>query len=137
MMTYREKKRYFEGYIYYMRKIKGLEYELEKWRTMATSITQKISPVIVNTNEVSSRVERCAIKTTEIMQTIVEDMASAENERRQIFDTINNIRDTRKRELMTLRYINNVPVSKIAIEYGTDENNIYRQLRRTISSVEM
>lgn len=136
-MTYKEKKERLESYIRSVRRINALAIELEQWRTIATGITQKISPVIVNTNEVNSKVERCAIKCSEIEQTILEEMAQAEYDRQITKTMIDNIKDSRKRELLTMRYINGASVRKIAIIYNADENNIYKQLRRTIQKIEL
>lgn len=136
-MTYKEKKDRLESYTRAMRRIEGLEIELEKWQTIATGITQKLSPVIVNTNENNSKVERCAIKCAEIQSLIDEEICQAEYEREMARVLIENIKDSRKRELLVLRYINGATVRQIAIIYDTDENNIYKQLRRTIQRIDL
>lgn len=136
-MTYKEKKERLEAYTQAMHRISGLQKELESWRTIATNITQKISPVIVNTNEVSSKVERCAIKCVEIQRLIESEIEQAEYERTMAKIIIDSIKDSRKRELLTLRYINDVSVRKIAILYDADENSIYKQIRRTIARIDL
>lgn len=134
-MTYKEKKETLESYNSAMRRIVCLQRELEQWHTIATGITQKLSPVIVNTNENNSKVENCAIKCAEIEKAICSEIAQAEQDRNRVSKIINNVNDIRKRDLLTMRYINNVSVRKIAILYDVDENSIYKQLRRTITKL--
>lgn len=136
-MTYNEKKECLEAYNAAMRRIVCLQRELDQWHTIATSVTQKISPVIVNTNENNSRVENCAIKCAEIEQVIMREIEEAENSRSRVSGIIENVRDTRKKDLLTMRYINNVSVKKIAILYDADVNSIYKQLRRTITKLDI
>lgn len=136
-MTYKEKKEELEKYISATRRIACLQSEYEQWQTIATSITQKLSPVIVNTNDVNSRVERCGIKCVEIEKQILEDMSVAEYERQRVQDIINTIRDSRKREILTMRFVNGASVRKIAILYDADENSIYKQIRRAISRLDL
>lgn len=134
-MTYKEKKEILEGYSSSVKRIVCLQRELEQWHTIATGITQKISPVIVNTNDNNSKVESCAIKCAEIKELILNEIKIAENNRDQVNKIIEGVRDIRKRDLLTMRYINNVSVRKIAILYDAEVNSIYKQLRRTITSL--
>lgn len=134
-MTYREKKEFLEGYMCAQHRIYGLKHELEEWHTIATSITQKLSPVIVNTNEVNSRVEKCSIKCVEIQEQITRELAEAEDRRNEILAVVNKIRDTRRRDIITMRYINNIPIKVIASEYEKDINNIYKMIRTTIKNL--
>ena len=134
-MTYKEKKETLEGYSSSVKRIVCLQRELEQWHTISTGITQKISPVIVNTNDNNSKVESCAIKCAEIEELILNEIKTAEHNRDQVNKIIEGVRDIRKRDLLTMRYINNVSVRKIAILYDADVNSIYKQLRRTITSL--
>ena len=70
-MTYNEKKRFLEGYIYSVRRIKGLQNQLEEWGTIATNITQKIKPVMIQNGTNSSKIENCAIKIAEIENELI------------------------------------------------------------------
>lgn len=136
-MTYNEKKRYLESYSYSVRRIKNLQREYEEWTTIATNITQKLTPVIVKTNDNESKVERCAIRLDEIENEIIEELATAEYTRKEVKTTINTIRDIRKREILEMRYIQNIPVKKIAIELDKDADNIYKMIRKTIKNLEI
>lgn len=136
-MTYREKKEYLASYIESQHKILALQNELEEWRTIATNITQKITPVIVNTNEVSSKVERCAIKCAEIQEQIVDEIALAEYNRIKIKATIMAIKDSRRRSILEMRYLGNMPVKTIARKMDKDTDNIYKMIRTGIKSMKI
>lgn len=136
-MTYKEKKEILEGYISCQHKIVGLQKELENWETIATSITQKITPVIVNTNDNNSKVETCAIKCVEIQQKIIDEIKSAQYNRNIVQDAIERMKDTRKRDILTMRYVNGMSVSDIAIKLNKDRNNIYKMIRTGIRNVEL
>lgn len=136
-MTYNEKKRFLEGYSYSIRRIKGLQRELEQWTTIATGITQKLKPVIIKNGTTNSKIEDCAIRIAELENKLMKEINKAEADRINIETTIMTIRDTRRRELVQLRYIHNIPVSKLAQEYGKSEDNIYKTIRKTIKNMEI
>ena len=69
-MNYEQKRKILNEYKSINHEIWRLELELEGWETIATSITQKISPVTISNNDISSRVEKCAIMCAEIRQEI-------------------------------------------------------------------
>ena len=136
-MTYKEKKEYLEGYLSSKRRIKGLQCELEEWRTIATNITQKLSPVTVHGNDNTSKVERCAIKCHDIQEQIIQELERAEATRFRVERTINNIPDIRRRDIFTMRYVNGLSVQKIAILLDKDTNNIHKMIRTGIKSLDM
>lgn len=136
-MTYGEKKRFLEGYSSSVRRIKGLQREIEEWQTIATSITQKITPVIVKNSDNQSKVEKCAIRIAEIQDVLIKEMEDAEYNRDAIQDAINGIRDSRRRDLIELRYVHCVPVHTIAKEMNKSEDNIYKMIRKTIKRMEI
>lgn len=131
-MTYNEKKRFLEGYGYSIRKIKRLQQEYEEWETIGTSITQKFSNTPVQVSGNRSRVEKCALHLANIQQAILDEMQEAEYTRTEVEQAINSIKDTRRRELVQMRYIKNMPVWKIAVKLDKDSDNIYKMLRRAI-----
>lgn len=134
-MTYNEKKRFLEGYIYSVRRIKGLHRELEEWQTIGTNITQKFKPVMVQNGMNSSKIEECAIRIANIEDQIISEINKAEDNKHSIETAINHIKDTRRRELLRLRYLNNVPVRTIAIDYDKPEDNIYKMIRTAIKTM--
>lgn len=136
-MTYNEKKRFLEGYTYSVRRISGLQRELEQWTTIATGITQKLKPVIIKNGTTNSKIEDCAIRIAELEDKLMREIDQAENNRIHIESTIMTIRDTRRRELLQLRYIHNIPVTKLAQEYGKTEDNIYKTIRKTIKTMDI
>lgn len=134
-MTYNEKKRFLESYITCIRRIKGLQRELEEWQTIGTNITQKLKPIIVQSGMNSSKTEDCAIKIANIEDQIISEISQAEDNKQSIECAISLVRDTRRRELLQLRYVNNISVRKLAIDYNKPEDNIYKMIRTAIKSM--
>lgn len=136
-MTYNEKRRYLDRYSYSIRRVKNLNRELEEWRTIATNITQKITPVTVKNKDNESKIERCAIRIAEIENDILMEIEAADEYREQINNAVNNIKDTRRRELIEMRFITGLSVNHIAGIIGKDEDNIYKMIRKTIRSMDI
>ena len=136
-MTYNEKRRYLDRYSYSIRRVKNLNRELEEWQTIATNITQKITPVTVKNKDNESKIERCAIRIAEIENDILDEISAAEEYREQISTAVGSIKDTRRRELIEMRYITGLSVNNIAGIIGKDEDNIYKMIRKTIKSMEI
>lgn len=136
-MTYKEKQKVLGGYAYHQRRILSLEDELLRWHTIATNITTKLQPVVAHTNDNTSKIERCAIKCAEIEQTIMGELVEAEAERRYVQDIIATVKDMRRREVLEMRYIHNIPVHQIAIRLDKCEDNVYKMLRTTIKNLDM
>lgn len=136
-MTYNEKKRFLEGYLYSVRRIKGLQNELEMWATIGTGITQKLKPVMVQGGNSSNKIEDCAIRIAEIEDKITKEIEDSIIEKAKVESAIMTIKDTRRRELIQLKYINNVPVKKIALDYGKPNDSIYKMIRKTVKSMDI
>lgn len=136
-MTYNEKKQFLENYGYSVRKIRRLQQEYEEWETIGTSITQKFSNTPIKVSGNKSRVEKCAIHLANIQQAILEEMEEAEYNRAEIEAAIENIKDTRRRELIQMRYIKNVPVWKIAMKMGKDKQNVYKMIQSIIRKMDI
>ena len=136
-MTYTEKKQFLEAYGYSIRKIKRLQQEYEEWETIGTNITQKFSNTPVQVSGNRSRVEKCAVHLANIQEAILEEMQEAEYARNEIESAINSIKDTRRRELIQMRYVKNMPVWKIAGKLDKDVDNVYKMLRRAIKIMDI
>lgn len=136
-MTYNEKKQFLENYGYSVRKIRRLQQEYEEWETIGTNITQKFSNTPIKVSGNKSRVEKCAIHLANIQQAILEEMEEAEYNRAEIEAAIENIKDTRRRELIQMRYIKNVPVWKIAMKMGKDKQNVYKMIQSIIRKMDI
>lgn len=136
-MTYNEKKQFLEAYGYSVRKIKRLQQEYEEWETIGTNITQKFSNTPVKVSGNKSRVEKCAIHLANIQQAILDEMEEAEYNRAEIEAAINTIRDTRRREIVQMRYVKNMPVWKISVKMGKDKDNVYKMLHTAIRAMDI
>ena len=136
-MTYNEKKQFLEGYISSIKRIKGLQREIEEWETIATNVTQKLSQTNVRSNEINSKVENCAIKISEIQRYLIEEIEEAEYNRKIISDAINGIKDTRRRDLIEMRYVHCVPVRIIADDMNKCTDDIYKMIRKTVRKMEI
>ena len=136
-MTYNEKKQFLEAYGYSVRRIKRLQQEYEEWETIGTNITQKFSNTPVQVSGNRSRVEKCAIHLANIQQAILDEMQEAEYTRNEVETAINSIKDTRRRELIQMRYVKNMPVWKIATTIGKDKDNVYKMIQTVIRRMEL
>lgn len=136
-MTYKEKQMILSSYCYHTRKIRSLQEELERWQSIGTNITQKITPIICHTNDNTSKVERCAIKCAEIEEQILNELMVAEDSRRYILDAIESVQDMRRKEVLEMRFISGISVHQIAIRLDKSEDNIYKLLRTSIKRIEL
>ena len=136
-MTYNEKKRYLEGYIYSVRKIKSLQRDLEQWETIATKMSQKLTQTPVKSNASRSKIEECAIRIAGIEQSLIDEIRDAEEKKNAIAGSITSIRNPRRREIIEMRYVHNVPVCEIALDFNKGEDNIYKIIRKTIKAMEI
>lgn len=136
-MTYNEKKRFLEGYVSSLKRIKGLQREIEEWETIATSTTQKLKEINIHSNDVTSKVENCAIKIADMQDLLLEEMEEAEYNRQVISEAIKCIRDTRRRDLIEMRYVHCVPVRIIAADMNKCTDDIYKMIRKTIKKMDI
>ena len=136
-MTYNEKKRFLESYISSVRRIKGLQREIEEWTTIATGITQKLRDIPIRSSNSGNKIEDCAVRIAEFENQLVEELEEAEYNRVQVQDALNQIRDSRRREIMELRYVHGLTVNMISYELDKDQDNIHKIIRRTIKSMQI
>jgi len=136
-MTYNEKKRYLEGYISSVRRIKGLQRELEEWQTIATNITQKLREIPIRSSNPGNKMEDCAMQMAEIEDKLLKEMQEANLKRDQVQESVSKIRDTRRREIIELRYVHGLSVNRISYELDKDRDNVYKIIRRTIKSMDI
>ena len=134
-MTYKEKRELLNSYRSSVIRIKGLQRELGEWEAIANNITQKIKPVMVNSSKTGSKLESDAIKILEIETQLNQELNAIIQTRTSVNDIINTVRDTRKRDILTLRYINGIPVREIARNRNVAEQNIHKIIKRTIQSI--
>ena len=136
-MTYKEKKRYLEQYVYSKHRLIGLNNALEEWQAIATRTTQNLKQVMVANNMPGKRVEDCAIRLAKIEEKLLNEIEKNELCLQHVQDTIAGVKDTRRRELLELKYIYDLPVWKIAIEWNKSDRDIYYILRTTINSIKI
>jgi len=136
-MTYNEKKRFLEQYVYSVRRIKRLQQEYEEWETIGTNITQKLSNTGIRSSDNQSKVEKAAIHLANIQNTILDEMQESEYTRTEIENTINSVKDLRRRELLEMKYIRGLSVHKIAMKWDKAEQDIYRQLRTAVKKIDI
>ena len=68
---------------------------------------------------------------------LVEEIATAEYNRDTIQNAISGIKDSRRRDLIEMRYVHCVPVRVIAEEMEKTEDNIYKMIRKTIKRMDI
>jgi len=136
-MTYNEKKRFLESYISSVRRIKGLQRELEEWQTIATNITQKLRDIPIRSSNSGNKIEDCALRIADIENQLIEEIEEAEFNKVQVQDAVNRIKDSRRREIIELRYVHGCSVNMISYELDKDCENIYKIIRRTIKNMQL
>ena len=133
-MTYKQKKEILEQYQNAVHRIKGLQREYEQWETIATSITQKLSPVNVKSGN-SDKMANTAIKCAAITQEIEREIETSERERMRTISVINSCTNTRHRDMLTMIYINGMSVNGVARSYNKDRVLIYKSLKTAINQL--
>ena len=115
-MTYKQKKEILEQYQNAVHRIKGLQREYEQWETIATNITQKLSPVNVKSGN-SDKIANAAIKCAEIQSQIAREIDIAEKERLNTTALINSCVNARHKDILTKIYINGQSKATVAKDY--------------------
>ena len=130
-MTYNDKKTYLEQYQSAIMKIKGLRYEKEKWEGVGVDIAQKYSDMPLCGGN-TSKVERSAVGSGSILETICSEMREAEQLRDEIKTAIDSVKKPRYRQILELRYVHGMPPYKIAREWDKSERNVQKVLKCAI-----
>lgn len=136
-MTYRQKKTFLESYLANARRIKALTYEIERWETLATGITQKLKQDVVSGGAVDSKIENYAIKIVELENQLQLEINAAMQTRDETLYIISKAKNYRYRELLELRYVNGLSVRRIAREMEKTEDNIYKLIRLAIKTLDI
>lgn len=131
-MTYKQKKEILEQYQNAVHGIKGLQREYETWETIATSITQKLSPVTVKSGN-SDKMANAAIKCAEIKTEIAKEIDIAENERLKTIALINGCTNARHKDILTMIYINGMSINSLATIFDKDRRGIYFLIKTAIN----
>lgn len=136
-MTYKQKKKFLETYIHSRHRLVGLAFQLEEWETIATKTTKTLSPIIVQSSGNGQKMEDYVIRINQIKEKINDEIIKNQEYQEKVQSVIDRIRDSRKRELLELRYIHGLPVWKIAIEWEKTDRDIYYLLNTAINSIDM
>ena len=135
-MKYEDKLKYLCQYQDVIRKIKGLEFEREKWHNIGLDIAQKYSDMPPCGGS-DSKVEKSAVGAQAIYETICEEEAAAKILREEIKKAIQTVKKARYRQVLEMRYINGMTVYRIADEYSKSEQNIRKILKNAVCEIEI
>lgn len=135
-MKYEDKIKYLSQYQDVMRRIKGLEFEREKWHNIGLDIAQKYSDMPPCGNS-DSKVEKSAVGAQAIYETICEEEEAAKILREDIKKSIQTVKKARHRQVLEMRYINGMTLYRIALEYEKSERNIRNIIKNAVCEIEI
>lgn len=134
---YDRKINYLRQYLNSQNRILGHLYELEKWETIGTKITQNYGDRIPARGENQSKIESSGINMAILSKDIQKEIATALNLRDEVYQTISKAPTKRHcREILTMKFINGLSNRKIAILLDRDERSIRRMIRNAVLSIE-
>lgn len=122
-MTYEEKKEYLRGYREAMHNIASLTAERQKWRDLSEKITQNITPVPGGSGS-SDKIGEAAAEIADIEQRIVDEIRTAEEQKRNVKAVINSVKNNRHKIVLKMIYISGMSFFKVSCVLGKSERNI-------------
>ncbi len=124
-MEIKEKRQYLGEYQRIQNRIIGFTHEIEKWKSIGEKVNSALNTSGVNSGDNSSKVERSAVNTADIIRDIQKNIKSAKKQRDDIITTINEkSRKMRHRELLTMHFVNGMSVSKIAKQLKKEDKTV-------------
>lgn len=137
-MNLKEKRAYLGEYQRIQNKIFGLTHEIEKWKSLGEKVNNSMSATGVHGGDNSSKVERSAVNTSDIIQDIQKDIDSAVILRSEIVNIIQT-RCSRMRyqELLTMRFVNGMSTSKIAKIQKKEEKTIANAITSALNNLDI
>lgn len=109
--------------------------EIESLQTIATHITSAInSDGIHTTGMTSDKLGNCVSRIVDLQREIDSDIGSLEKVRQEIVDSIENVADSKHRELLRMRYVSHMTFEEIAVEMGISFRHATRLHGRALQS---
>lgn len=133
-MQNREKHAYLSQYKYVLQDIKALLEEYERIKTIATHITQTITPTPGGSGN-DSKLERCAIEMAEISAKLEKRINSMTDTKDEIEAKIAAVKGKRYQQVLRYRYISGMTNAQIAELTDKSDRQISRIMRKALNEV--
>lgn len=126
-MSEKEKIEQLEEYRQLIFQIKGYSKELKMYRSLAVDISQKYSDMPHGSGNASAKYEKPIDAVADLLRDAESDIHKAVQMRAKIKASVDRIPNHRYRTLLTLWYINCVPLDQIAeILEKSDKRSLYK-----------
>jgi len=126
-MSEKEKIEQLEEYKHLIRQVKGYLKEIKMCQSLAIDISQKYSDMPHGSGSEAAKYEMPTDKAVDLMREIENDLHKAVQTRAKIKAAVDRIPNYRYRTLLTLWYINCVPLEQIAeMLEKSDKRSLYK-----------
>lgn len=136
-MTVEEKKQYLGRYRDLQNEIAGLTAEIEKWQTIGEKVNNALG-IGGGSNLKQSKVEKSAVNVADIIADIQADIDKAREKRQEIEKAIDSgCKWFRHKEILKMRYINGLSVSKIARMLHKEDKTVSNMISSAIKDMKI
>jgi hypothetical protein len=137
-LTVKEKREFLGEYQRIQNRIVGLTFEIEKWKSIGDKVNSAMDASGVHGGGNSSKVERSAVNTSDILADIQKDVNKAKKQRADIITIINEkSRKMRHRELLTMHFINGMSARQIAKQYKKEYKTVENAITVALKEMDM
>ena len=136
-MEYKAKIAYLESYRALYARCVGLESELQQWTDLGTRINQRYDVQGGHSGEVNSKVEMSGLETAEICHKIELELREATNRRDDVKNALKSLKKDYHRLVLELRYIQGLPVWRVAKILHKSEDTIKYIVRAAVNSLDI
>ena len=135
-MTIKEKREFLSEYRNIQGRIAGLTNEITKWKTIGEKVNSAMSATGVMGGDNTSKVERSAVNTSDIIRDIQKEIDAALEQRRAIIDAVQTkCKRMRYREVLEMHFINGMSIQKMARTYGKEDKTISNMITVAIKEL--
>lgn len=137
-MTNQEKREYLKSYQSIQNRIIGLTHEIEKWKSIGDNLNRAMDVSGIHSGCNSSKVERSAVNTSDIITDIQNDINGEKKRRDDIKAAINEKSSKmRHRELLTMHFVNGMSVRQIATLYKKEDKTVANAITVAIKELDI
>lgn len=135
-MNIKEKREFLSEYRNIQGRIAGLTNEITKWKTIGEKVNSAMSATGVMGGDNTSKVERSAVNTSDIIRDIQKEIDAALEQRRAIIEAIQTkCKRMRYREVLKMHFINGMSIQKMARTYGKEDKTISNMITVAIKEL--
>lgn len=135
-MDYKSKVAILESYRELYARCEGLAAELQQWTDLGVRINQRYDVQGGHGGDVNSKVETSSLETAEICRKIDLELRSAINCRESVKRLLKSPKKDYHKLVLELRYINGLPIWRIARILRKSEETIKGVIKSAINSID-